>query len=160
MIARAPRWLLWLVDIHTTFAITDYRESIFSFSNLDLDEKLAVFKGDRSNLVEEEDPKHSIIYGLLFRLRRDGPNPPPLNSTEDGQSPKISLGHYHDTRFVRVDGQQSIFVVQVRGGLNNSQVPISRLIAKDQAMLIDWRMLFTSFFNQIVKGAKQKGMVC
>ena len=105
--------------------------SPFSFKSIDLfDSNLAVFKCEKIAR-----PKPLQFNHLLRRtLRRQLPDQP-------------------------AEDKQPVAFVQVRGGLNDFEVPISRLDMEDQESSVEWKVLFTKYSDQVLKGVEQQKRV-
>lgn len=134
----------------------DHENTTFGFSNIDNDDKnRASFKHGLDGFLRYEDPEHSILAGLLFRWSNKDNENPPLNSEKQREattgSVKPECGLYYK--------KLPIFLVQVRGGLIDSKVSDFRLDIANQAISVDWRALFTSYFDQYFAGLWQKEKV-
>ena len=125
-------------------------ESPFGFRNLEIDDKdMAIFKYRRESPPDDEDSDHSVIHGLLLALGNKG-------------KPKLHRRRrhrYHDRSSALHNEKAPIFVVQVRGVLIDSEVPLSRLDVENEGISVDWKNLFTSYFDHFLRGVKQKEMV-
>ncbi len=129
-------------------AYSAFVDSPFGFRNLEVDDKnMAIFKYRRESPPDDEDLDHSVIHGLLLALGNKG-------------RPKLHRRRRHRYRDSAFHNEKApIFVVQVRGGLIDSEVPLSRLDVENEGMSVDWKVLYTSYFDHFLRGVKQKEMV-
>ena len=103
--------------------------SPFGFSNLDPDdEKGAIFKYRRQFKPDDEDSDHSVIHGLLLRLsNREKEHLPLMEEAEATTEPRHRDHHrYCHRRSASYYEKTPTFIVQVRGGLIDSEVSTSR----------------------------------
>lgn len=135
----------------------DFGNASFSFSSLEVgNESRAFFKYSKDGSPDYEDSKHSVLHGLLFRWSNNDRVNPPLNSRVENEATTEAVNTESNLSYEKLP----IFLVQVRGGLIDSEVPIFRLDIANQTMLVNWRALFTDYFDQYLAGVRQMEKVC
>ena len=131
----------------------DFGTASFSFSSLDVgDKNIGVFKYSDDGSPDPEDSKHSVLHGLLLRWSNKDRVNPPLNSRVENEATTEAVNTESKLSYEKLP----IFLVQVRGGLIDSEVPIFRLDIANQAILVNWVALFTDYFDQYLAGVRQK----
>ena len=133
----------------------DFGTASFSFSSVDVgDENRAIFKYSNDGSPDHEDSKHSVLHGLLLTCNKDRVNPP-LNSGVENEATTEAVNTEPKLSYEKLP----IFLVQVRGGLIDSEVPVFRLDIATQAIVVNWKALFTDYFDHYLAGVRQKEKV-
>ena len=102
----------------------------------------------------DEDPEYSPVHGLLLRLSNKDGEKSPLNSREENKATTEVANPGND-----LSQEKPIFVVQVRGDLVDSEAPVMEVDIGNWDISVDWRMIFTSYFDQYLAGVRQKEKV-
>ncbi|KAM0802900.1 hypothetical protein BDR22DRAFT_887234 [Usnea florida] len=143
--SQAELAYLWITDCPY-----DRGQLSFEFGTLDIaDRNRAIFKFQASCW---KTPPPSLLEGLSLIL-----------SNEDHESALSNSGKEDEASTVVSDPESDLFnsdlptfVVQVRGGLIDSEVPTVRLDIGNREISVDWRKVYTSYFSQCLAGIAQK----
>lgn len=131
----------------------DHGQRPFHFSNLDVaDENRAIFKYQWDDSAT---PPPSILEGLLSVLSREDHESAPSTSRKEDEA-STGVSDSESDLFYEV---LPTFVVQVRSGLVDSEVPALRLDAENREISVDWRNVYTSYFSHCLAGIAQKEIV-
>ena len=79
----------------------------------------------------------------------------PSNATKENEASTIVSDSDSDL----FNRNMPVFIVQVRGGLLDSEVPALRMDVENREMSVDWKNMYTSYFSQRLTGIAQKDTV-
>ena len=135
---------------------SDFMNASFGFCRLGIeDESRAFFKCSDYIIPDYEDSEHLVLHGLSFRWSNKDKADPRLNCREEEETTTEVLNLESKLSYEELP----IFLVQVRGGLIDSEVPNFQMDVANQTRIVNWRALYTNYFYQYLAGVRQNEKV-
>ena len=113
---------------------------------------MAVFKYQAD---EHETPPPSLLEGLLLILSNEDHESALSNSRREDEASTVVSDSESDLFYRNLP----TFIVQVRGGLVDAEVPALRMDVGNREISVDWKNVYTSYFSQYLAGIAQKETV-
>lgn len=146
------------VELDYPYKYKSLHTVVFDFSHFDeRNTDRAVFKV-RGNM------KHRVRIEMEFRGLCDrlgyGKSSPALMELESARREKRSSERSPEFQVHMGDTHEPIVIVQVRGGVSDSEIPRPRIDTERQEFSCEWKGLLSSFFQQKVAASKAASSVC